>query len=145
SRTIWISHGSNFRLGEKTGAVAFAVVLRSDAQDVRKRSYSGETADARARTRLGRHRHGSRSRPQTASLPALYSIGKNTHRGAHRLSLLNRHQFCRGQKSWPERRFVRMFAQSILRRTTIAVGGKIAFENYRARFNRIFKVESDNL
>ena len=36
-------------------------------------------------------------------LSLLYSIGKSTHRGAHRLSLLNRHQFCRGQKSWLER------------------------------------------
>ena len=27
----------------------------------------------------------------------------------------------------------------------LQLGGQIAFENYRARFNRIFNVESDNL
>jgi hypothetical protein len=32
-----ISHVSNFWFGEETGTVAFALVLRSDAQNVRKR------------------------------------------------------------------------------------------------------------
>jgi len=37
-KTIWIRHGSRFRLGEKAGTVASALVLRRDAQNVRKRS-----------------------------------------------------------------------------------------------------------
>ena len=41
--------------------------------------------------------------PQTTCLAALHSIGKSPHRGAHWLSVLNRYQFCRGQKSRPER------------------------------------------
>jgi len=36
-------------------------------------------------------------------LVALHSTGKNPRRGACRLSFLNRCQFCRGQKSRPER------------------------------------------
>src|SRR5438046_10671819 len=73
-KTIWIRHGSRFRLGEKAGTVASALVLWSDAQNVRKRSYAGESADALARSGVGRHRHGSSSRPETISLIALHSI-----------------------------------------------------------------------
>src|SRR5437667_76025 len=35
-KTIWIRHGSRFRLGEKAGTVASALVLRRDAQKVGK-------------------------------------------------------------------------------------------------------------
>src|SRR5438132_12643552 len=37
-KTIWIRHGSRFRLGEKAGTVASALVLRRDAPTLRKRS-----------------------------------------------------------------------------------------------------------
>src|SRR4030095_6339573 len=103
-RTIRISHGSSFRFGEKTGTVASALVLRRDAQDVWKRFYAGEDPDAFAQACVGRHCHGSRSRPQTIGFVALNSIGKNPRSTPHRLSLLSRHQFCRGQKSRLERR-----------------------------------------
>src|SRR6266487_7148815 len=49
------------------------------------------------------HRHGSRFRPETISLIALHSIGAYSRRSARRLPLLNRRQFCRGQKSRPQR------------------------------------------
>src|SRR6266487_122377 len=92
-KTIWIRHGSCFRLGEKAGTVASALVLRRDAQNVRKRSDAGESADAFARAGVGRRRHGSRSRPQMTCLIALHSIGKSARRGARRLPILNRRQF----------------------------------------------------
>jgi alkylhydroperoxidase family enzyme len=38
-------------------------------------------------------------------------------------------------------RLVRQFSEEQL----MQLGGQIAFENYRARWNRIFNVESDNL
>ena len=53
----------------------------------------------RLQSGVGRDRDGSRSRPETAYLVALHSTRKNPRRGAHRLSFLSRHQFCRGQKS----------------------------------------------
>ncbi len=40
---------------------------------------------------------------KAVSLVALHSIGKNPRCSAHRLSVLSRHQFCRGQKSRLER------------------------------------------
>jgi hypothetical protein len=83
--------------------VASALVLRSDAQDVWKRSYACDGADAFAGARVGRHPHGSRSGPEAVNLVALHSTGKNPRRGAHRLSFLSRYQFCRGQKSRLER------------------------------------------
>src|SRR6266481_5228004 len=102
-KTISISHGQNFRFGEGTGSLASALVLRSDAENVRQRSYSRESADALAGTRVGRRRHGSCPWPQTTSLTALHSTGKSSGRGARRLPILNRRQFCRGQKGWLER------------------------------------------
>jgi hypothetical protein len=36
---------------------------------------------------------------ETASIVAPYSTRKSAHGCAHRLSVLNRYQFCRGQKS----------------------------------------------
>src|SRR4030095_3765741 len=101
-RTIWISHGSNFRVREERCSVASTLVLRSDAQDVRKGFYAGEDPDALARSGVGRDRDGSRSRPETTCLVSLHSTWKNPRRGAHRLSVLSRHQFCRGQKSRTE-------------------------------------------
>jgi hypothetical protein len=130
---------------------------------------------------LGRHRHGSRSRPQTASLPALYSIGKSTHRGAHRLSLLNDINSAVGRKAGlsdeklrvvhcddmtpfnDTERLVIELADAMAETPSnvsddlyarlrnqfseeqlLQLGGQIAFENYRARWNRLFNVESDN-
>jgi len=70
--------------------VAFAVVLRRDAQNVREGFYAGKDPDAFARARLGRHRHGSRSRPKTNCLIALHPVGKSPSRVAGRMSFLNR-------------------------------------------------------
>src|SRR4029450_2538836 len=98
-RTIWISHGSNFRVREERCSVASTLVLRSDAQDVWKRFYAGEDPDALARSGVGRDRDGSRSRPETACLVALHSTRKNPRRSAHWLSFLSRPQFCGQQKS----------------------------------------------
>src|SRR5215470_272493 len=101
--TKHISHGSNFWPGEKSGAVASALVLWGDAQNVRKRPYAGEDTDALARPRLGRHSHGSRGGAKTACFSALLSIGKNPRSRSYRVSVLSRRQFCRGQKSRSER------------------------------------------
>src|SRR5258705_1126418 len=98
-RTILISHGPNFRVREERCSVASTLVLRSDAQDVRKRFYAGEDPNALARSGVGRDRDGSRSRPETACLVALYSTRKNSRCSTHRLSFLSRYQFCRRQKS----------------------------------------------
>lgn len=55
------------------------------------------------RARVGQHCHGNFSWSEATCLTALHSIGKNPGRGARRLPILNRHQFCRGQKGWLER------------------------------------------
>src|SRR5882724_2693578 len=101
--TIQISHGSSFRFGEGKGSLASALVLWRDAQDVRQGPYTRESADAPARIGLGRRRHGSCFGPETLGLTALHAIGKSACRGAHWLPFLSRRQFCRGQKSRPER------------------------------------------
>src|SRR6266481_678061 len=98
-KTIRISYGSNCGFGEKAGTVASALVLWSHAQNVRKRSYACESVDAFTQVRLGRDRHGSCSWPQATCLIALHSTGKNSGCGSRRLPILNRRQFCRGQKS----------------------------------------------
>jgi hypothetical protein len=51
--TILVHRGSNFWFGEKAGALAFALVLRHDAQNVWERSYPGKDTDAFTRPRLG--------------------------------------------------------------------------------------------
>src|SRR5919106_2991057 len=83
-KRLSIRHGSSFRFGEERRTVASAVVLRRDAQNVRKRFYAGKGSDAFARTRLGRYRHGSGARPQTTCLVALHTTWKNPRRGASR-------------------------------------------------------------
>ena len=98
-KTIQIRHGSSFRFREERRTVAFAMVLRRDAQNVRERFYPGKDSDAFARTCLGRHRNGSDNWPQTTCLAALHSARENPRRGARRLSFLNRCQFCRRQKA----------------------------------------------
>ena len=90
AQTIQIRHGSSFRFGKEIRTVAFAVVLRRNAKNVRERFHAGKDPDAFARARLERHRHGSRARPQTNCLVALHSIGKSQSRGAGRMSFLNR-------------------------------------------------------
>jgi len=115
-------------------------------------------------------------------LIALHSIGKSARRGAHRLSILNRRQFCRGRKAGlsdekllaalgddrtpfnDAERLVIELADAVTETPAnvsddlyarlrnqfseeqlMQLGAQIAFENYRARWNRIFNVESDNL
>jgi hypothetical protein len=86
-----ITNGSNFRIGETASALAFALVLQSDAQDVRHGSYPGKAPDARPGTRLGKHRYGGRPRPEATLIVTLYSIGESADSGASRLPILNRH------------------------------------------------------
>jgi hypothetical protein len=62
-KTIQIRHGSSFRFREERRTVAFAMVLRRDAQNVRERFYPGKDSDAFTRARLGRHYHGSGAWP----------------------------------------------------------------------------------
>ena len=45
-KTIQIRHGSSFRFREERRTVAFAMVLRRDAQNVRERFYPGKDSDA---------------------------------------------------------------------------------------------------
>ena len=162
--------------------MASALVLRNDAQDVWKGFYPGEDPDAFAQSCVGRHCHGSRSRPKTINLIALQSIGKNPRRSPDRLSVLSRHQFCRGQKSClsdeklravpgndltplnDTERLVIELADALTNTPSdvsdelyarlrnqfseeqlMQLAAQIAFENYRARWNRLFNVESDNL
>src|SRR5262245_50917378 len=84
-----ISHGSNSGFGEKSGTVASALVLRRDAQNVRKRSDACEGPDAFAGVGVGRNRNGSRSRSKTSSFVAVHPIRKNPRSGTYRLSVLS--------------------------------------------------------
>jgi hypothetical protein len=52
---------------------------------------------------LGRHCDGSSTRPKATRFPPPHSIGKSAHSRADWLSILNRYQFCRGQKNGSER------------------------------------------
>src|SRR6185436_9806042 len=60
---------------EETSAVALALVLYNDAQDVWQRSDASEATDARARARVGRHRDGGRAGQKTSRVAAVYSVG----------------------------------------------------------------------
>src|SRR5262245_24778406 len=79
-------HGSYFRIRKERGAVASALVLHHDAQDVRQGSDAGENADACAGDRLGIDRHGSRPGPQASRL----SVLSNWERSAPRRELAAR-------------------------------------------------------
>src|SRR5215216_4909474 len=84
---------------EESGAVAFALVLHHDAQDVWQGFDAGEATDAAAGNGLGRHRDGGGTRAETESLIAVCAVGEGADRRAHRVSVLSGHQFCRWQKS----------------------------------------------
>jgi hypothetical protein len=162
--------------------VAFALVLRSDAQNVRKRSYACESADAFAESRVGWNCNGSRSRPKAVNLIALHSIGKS--RAAARIgypfrvdinSAVGRKAGLSDEKlravpgndltplNDTERLVIELadaltntpsdvsdelyarLRNQFSEEQLMQLAAQIAFENYRARWNRLFIVESDNL
>ena len=84
---------------EESGAVALALVLHHDAQDVWQRFDAGEAADAAAGNGLGQHRDGSRTRAEAESVVAFCSAREGADRRAGRMSVLSGREFCRWQKS----------------------------------------------
>ena len=84
--------------------MASALVLRRNVQNVWERSYAGEGPDALSRPFIwgGIVMKGALGRKRLVSLRYI-QLGRIRRRSAHRLSVLNGHQFCRGQKSRPER------------------------------------------
>src|SRR5262249_44280252 len=89
----------DFRVREKSGAVAPALVLHDHAQDVWKGFDAGQATNATARVGLGQYCDGSRARPEAESFAAVYSTRESADGRARRVSVLSRHQFCRWQKS----------------------------------------------
>src|SRR6185369_14960487 len=63
----------DFRVREKSGALASALVLYRDAQDVWEGFDAGQATDATAWPRLGWYRDGSRAGPEAQSFVAVYS------------------------------------------------------------------------
>ena len=86
-----LTDDSSLWFGKEAGTVAFALVLRRDAQDVWQRAHAGEAADARARHYMGQHCHGGGPEQEEASVTALHSIGESANRIPSGLSLLSRH------------------------------------------------------
>ncbi len=84
---------------EESGAVALALVLHHDAQDVWQGLDAGEATDAFAGDGLGQHRDGGGARAEAKSLVAVCSAREGADRRARRLSVLSGHQLCRRQKS----------------------------------------------
>src|SRR6185369_10577066 len=89
----------DFRVREKSGAMASALVLHNHAQGVWQGSYARQDADEAAGAGLGRHRDGGGTVSETQSVIAVYSTRESPHGCARGLSVLSRHQFCRWQKS----------------------------------------------
>ena len=88
----------DFRVREESGAVALALVLHHDAQDVWQGFDAGEATDAAAGNGLGQHRDGSRAREESESVVAVYSTREGADCRAHWVSVLSGHQLCRWQK-----------------------------------------------
>ena len=61
---------------EERSVVAFTMVLRRHTENVRERFYAGKDPDAFARTRLGRNRYGSGTRPQKVVSLRYIQLGK---------------------------------------------------------------------
>ncbi len=95
---------TNCRSREKSGALAFALVLRSNEEDVWAGSHAGKDPDACAWSGVGQHRHGGRTEQKAACLLALYAVEQSASRITDWLSVLSGHQLCRGQKSRTQRR-----------------------------------------
>ena len=74
---------------EESGAVALALVLHHDAQDVWQGSDAGEATDAAAGNGLGQHRDGSRARSETESVVAVYSAREGADGCKDRMSVLS--------------------------------------------------------
>ena len=74
---------------KESGAVAFALVLHHDAQDVWQGFDAGEATDAAAGNGLGQHRDGSRARSEAESVVAVYSAREGADRRADWVSVLS--------------------------------------------------------
>ena len=74
---------------EESGAVALALVLHHDAQDVWQGFDAGEATDAAAGNGLGQHRDGSRARAEAESVVAVYSAREGADRCSYRVSVLS--------------------------------------------------------
>ena len=79
----------DFRNREESGAVALALVLHHDAQDVWQGFDAGQATDASAGNGLGQHRDGSGPRAEAESVVEIYSTGESSHRFACRVSVLS--------------------------------------------------------
>lgn len=78
--------------------MASALVLWRYAEDVQQRTNASQITDAQAGIGLGQHRDGGRIGEKAPSVAALHSVSKGADGSPRGLSVLNRHQFCRGQK-----------------------------------------------
>ena len=83
------SNEQDFGFREESGAVALALVLHDDAQDVWQRPDAGENADACARIGLGQHRDGSWVGPKAESVSTVYSAWESANGVACRMSVLS--------------------------------------------------------
>ena len=79
----------DFRVREESGAVASALVLHDDAQDVWQGSNAGQATDAAAGNGLGQHRDGSRTGAKAESFAEVYSIGEGAYGFARWVSVLS--------------------------------------------------------
>ena len=74
---------------EESGAVALALVLHHDAQDVWQGFDAREATDAAAGNGLGQHRDGSRARAEAESVVAVYSAREGADGCKDRMSVLS--------------------------------------------------------
>ena len=79
----------DFRVREESGAVASALVLHDDAQDVRQGFDARQATDATAGDGLGQHRNGSGTGTQAESFVEVYSTGEGAHGCARWVSVLS--------------------------------------------------------
>jgi len=79
----------DFRVREESGAMAPALVLHDDAQDVWQGSNAGQATDAIAGNGLGQHRDGSGTGAQAESFVEVYSTGEGAHGFACWVSVLS--------------------------------------------------------
>src|ERR1044071_1955303 len=74
---------------EESGAVALALVLHHDAEDVWQGFDAGEATDAAAGNGLGQHRDGSRAWAEAESVVAIYSAREGADGCKDRMSVLS--------------------------------------------------------
>ena len=116
--------------------MASAVVLRRDAPNVRERFYASKDPDAFARTR--------QAGLSDDKLRAVLSEDRTSFNDTERLVIELADAMTDTPASVSDDLYARLRKQ-FSEEQLMQLGAQIAFENYRARWNRIFNVESDNL